>query len=129
MQPSAMPVQWDGRLKKEVPNVNRVKLVHSVIKLVWTVPIVMLANTVKAKKRTILLSLLIQPSAWDVQRGGRLKKEVPNVNRVKLVHSVIKLVWTVPIVILANIVKEKKLTALPQLILPSVSIAPLGGLL
>jgi hypothetical protein len=71
----------------------------------------------------------MQPSAMPVQWDGRLQKEVPNVNRVKLVHSVIKLVWTVPIVILANIVKEKKLTALPQLILPSVSIAPLGGLL
>ena len=89
---------------------------------VKTVKIAVLANTVQAKKTTVLTPL-IQRLVLVALLVGRRKPVVPNVNLAKQELSVMLRVKTVKIAVLANTVQAKKTTVLTPLIRRLVLIA------
>jgi hypothetical protein len=71
------------------------------------VKVVMLVSIVKAQKAMVqLLPMLL--NVYIAPLAGHRKLEVPNVNRARLGHTVMWKVKNVKVVMLASIVKVKK---------------------
>ena len=122
--PNALVVQWGGRLKRVVLNVNLVKRVVLVTSPVKHAKIVLPVSFVQVEQKMALA--LILPNAVIVQMVGRLKRVAPNVNPVKRVRLVTLPVKYVKIVLPVSFVQVEQKLAL-ALILPNVVVVQRAG--